>query len=370
MTSRVMTTLLIACGLAGTGSLAACTEVPEVRYRTEHFEIAPDFEQPVCEGTLAYFEEHLSFVESSLAKTVPYGERIRFYWITDDLDSWCSSTALGCYYPGTRVIIGSGDSVAHEIVHAVLNAEAQNSLFLEEGLAELYSGVGSRRPQSSSPVPSELLWITSSGYRYGQLDYNVAMHFMAYLNAARGPSTVRAIANTVVTGAGPPELERALERFTNRDYDALELQYLEQNAYYYPGLREDAVTAIESERWLDVSLRCSEDTTMGPLWDLEPGMYRTLRLELDQTQAVQFETRAPEGVSITVVDVAAERGKRRVVDFHHPKLSGRVEHPELHGDGVEVLQLNAGTHLIVVSRAGYTASEVFLRAEPLGFPRN
>ena len=88
--------------------LAGCKEVPEVAYETEHFEIAPDFDYPVCGGTLAHFEDHLAFVESSLARTVPHGERIRFYWITRDIDSWCRSRAIGCYYPGTRVIVRTG----------------------------------------------------------------------------------------------------------------------------------------------------------------------------------------------------------------------------------------------------------------------
>src|SRR5262245_43433712 len=179
--------------------LASCNEVPAVAYETEHFEVAPDFDHPICAGTLAHFEAHLEFVESELARSIPFGERIRFYWITEDLDSWCSERAAGCYYPGTRAIIANGASVTHEIVHAVLNAEAQTNYCLEEAIAELYSGVGAYQYPGfeDRPSPGELLWLSPSDYRFGELDYAVAGHFMSYVEAQFGTGSTRALAAVV-----------------------------------------------------------------------------------------------------------------------------------------------------------------------------
>jgi hypothetical protein len=352
-------------------ALAGCTEIPAVAYETEHFEVAPDFDHPICAGTLAHFETHLQFVESALARSVPFGERIRFYWITEDLDSWCSSRASGCYYPGTRVIIGNGGSVSHEIVHAVLNAEAQTNYFLEEAIAELYSGVGAyhRDEFDTRPNPEELLWLTPSDYHFGELDYAVAAHFMSYVENEYGPSSTRALASVVVTAAGPPELEQAFERFTGVSFEQLEKNYDAGAHSYYRGLHEQDIAEILDPRWVDVSLRCDTEHTFGPLPDAQPGMYRSLRLVLDEPNTVDVELIGPARVSAKFVDIRRELGAGYVIDFFHPKLSGAREHEIVHGGERRSLDLRAGTHLVVISQAGYEYSDAFLRVVPREFPR-
>ena len=360
----------LAGGLAIAG--AACTDIPDIAYETEHFEVAPDFDYPICAGTLAYFEEHLSFVESSLARSIPFGERIRFYWITKDLDSWCSERALGCYYPGTRVIIGGGESVSHEIVHAVLNAEAQTNYFLEEGTAELYSGVGAyrRTRHDNRSAPGELLWLSPTDYRFGELDYAVAAHFMAYIETEFGDGSTRGIADAIVTAAGPPELEATFERFTGISFDQLELNYEQYARNFYPGLHDGDIPLLRDERWIDVSLRCDEELTFGPLPDGSPGMYRSLRLELSAPRTVEFELRGPEQISVQVIDIRRERAAGVVVDFKHPKLSGAVEHPIIYADELSSAQLRAGTHLVLISQPDYEYSDAFFRVALRKFPRS
>lgn len=364
--------LCLACSLSTSVGLGGCKDIPEVAYETEHFEIAPDFDHPICAGTLAHFEQHLSFVEYSLARKVPFGERIRFYWITEDLDSWCSRRALGCYYPGTRVIIGTGESVSHEIVHAVLNAEAQTNYFLEEALAERYSGVGAyaRDEHDTRPDPSELLWLSPTDYRFGVLDYAVAGHFMSYVETEFGSGSTRAMADVVVSGAGPPELEAGFERFTGISFAQLEKNYEAFANSYYKGLHDLDIAEIDSAQWLDVSLRCDEDGTFGPLPDASQGMYRSLRLVLEDPQAVDVELLAPERVSVQFIDVRRERGAGVVVDFFHPKLSGTRVHEIVHGGESATLQLRKGTHLVLISQPGYEYSDAFLRAVSREFPRS
>ncbi len=359
--------------LAALASTSACTDVPEVAYQTEHFDIAPDFDHPICAGTLDRFEDHLAFVESALSRPVPHGERIRFYWITGDLDSWCSERAIGCYYPGTRVIIGTSATAPHEIVHAVLNAESQTNLFLEEALAELYSGVGAFRSvaaRAEGPTPDELLWLSVSDYRFGALDYSVAKHFASFMLDRFGQGTIREIAGVVANGAGPPALERAFEVRTRLDFDDLEQIYTDQARSFYPGLREGVVAKLDGQaRWTDASLRCDESTTLGPLWDERPGMYRTFRLVLDEPETVEVQLVAPDDVWVDVIDVRAERSAGKVIDFSHPELTGRREHPRLQGGQAQTLQLRSGTHLLVVAREGYEFTDAFLQAEILEFGR-
>jgi hypothetical protein len=351
----------------------ACTDVPEVAYQTEHFDIAPDFDHPICAGTLDRFEDHLAFVESALSRPVPHGERIRFYWITGDLDSWCSERAIGCYYPGTRVIIGTSATAPHEIVHAVLNAEAQTNLFLEEALAELYSGVGSYRTaaqRDEGPLPDELLWLSLSDYRFGELDYGVAKHFAAFVHDRFGQGTIREIASVVAAGAGPPDLERAFELRTNIGFDELEQIYVDQARSFYPGLRETVVPKLDGQpKWIDASLRCDETTTLGPLWDERPGMYRTFRLVLDEPSSVDVRLLADDDVWLDVIDVRRERSAGRVIDFSHPVLTGRREHPRLQGGESQTLQLRSGTHLLVVAREGYEYGDAFLQVDVREFGR-
>ena len=362
----------LAPGLLGLLGLLGCKEVPEVAYETEHLEIAPDFDHPICAGTLAHFEEHLSFVESSLARSVPFGERIRFYWITDDLNSWCSEGAGGCYFPGTRVIVGDGGTVRHELVHAVLNAESQTNYFLEEGIAELYSGHGAYHDvaHDARPDPGELLWLSPTYYRFDHLDYDVAAHFMGYIQDKFGNGTTRAIASVVITGAGPPELEANFERFTGVSFAEIEQDYAARSDTYYRGVRELDIPEIDSPRWVDMSLRCDDDDTFGPLpAGAAPGMYRAIRLVLQDPVAVDVELVAPADVRATFVDIRRERGAGVIVDFFHPELSGRREHEVIHGGEAKTIQLRKGTHLVVVERDGYAHADVFLRAFPRAFPR-
>lgn len=362
----------LACLLAPL--LCACPQtVPEIAYETENFEIAPDFDYPICAGTLNNFEAHLDFVESSLARTLPFGQRIRYYWITQDLGSWCSERAAGCYYPGTVVIIGSGDSIGHEIVHAVLNAEARTNFFLEEALAERYSGVGAyhRDSQDLRPDPSELLWISPSDYRFGDLDYAVANHFMAYVQQRFGTGPTRGIADVVAEAAGPPELEQTFERFTGVSFAELEADWEASSRTYYRGLRETEVTEISNARFVDASLRCDEVETFGPLpKEAAPGMYRTFRLELQDPTNVEVDLRGPERVRVEIVDIRRERGARHVVDFFHPTLSGRREHPVVVGGQTGVFPLRAGTHLLIVEQDGYEYSEAYLSVRLREFPRD
>src|SRR5690606_12328406 len=211
--------------------------------------------------------------------------------------------------------------------------------------------------------------LSPTDYRFGELDYAVANHFRAYVHRECASGSTRGIADVVVTGAGPPELEAVFERYTGFRFDFIESDYQDQAASFYPGLRDDDVARVTDRRFIDVSLRCDEDTTFGPLTDASPGMYRMLRLDLDDPQVVDFELRAPADVRLTIIDVRRERGAGWIIDFFHPALSGRREHPILHGGERAAFDLRAGTHLLVIERPSYDYTDAFLQVDPREFPR-
>jgi hypothetical protein len=98
-------------------------------------------------------------------------------------------------------------------------------------------------------------------------------------------------------------------------------------------------------------------------------MYRTLRIELEDPQIVELELRAPADVRLTVVDVRLERTAGVVVDFFHPKLSGRREHPIVAGGERVSVSLRAGSHLLIIERPSYEYTDAFLQVDPLELPR-
>jgi hypothetical protein len=192
---------------------------------------------------------------------------------------------------------------------------------------------------------------------------------MSYIESQFGESSTRALANVVVTAAGPRELEQAFERFTGVSFEELEQQYKASANSYYRGLHDQDIAEIVDPRWLDVSLRCDSEHTFGPLPDGQPGMYRSLRLVLDDPSTVDVELIAPGRVSAQFVDIRRERGAGVVVDFFHPELSGRREHEIVSGGEQRSLQLRDGTHLVVISQAGYESGDAFLHVVPRTFPR-
>lgn len=364
-------------------ALAGCQQPPEVRYETEHFEIATDFDAPVCAGTLRYLEDHLAFAESELHHKLPAGAKIRLYWLEHSVGDWCHEGAAGCYYPGTRVIFSEGQSMTHEVIHALLNAEAQTSLFIEEGLAEVYSGVGARyfRAPGERPPVDELIWLTPKEYRASELDYALAAHFLAWLEREYGRVATQRIVEVVVAGGGPKQLDAALERTISADTEDIEEIYATATQTTYRGLREDAVPELELDHGVDLSLRCDDDQTLGPLPGGAGGMYEVRRLRVPGSYPLMLDIHlyASADVRLDLIDVDRERGAGRKLDFFLPRPSEELDHPRLIGDdpGGDVetssqreLVVTPGLYLLFVSSPGYEAEDVLVEAslDPIRVP--
>ena len=124
----------------------------EVRYHTQHVDIAPGFSQPICRGSLDDVDRYVEAVADLLHIDVQ--SRITLYWYNEDaagaladdaeVCSWCPVCG-GCY---TGVVHTDLESLHHELVHAVVTpAWGWSDTLFGEGVAtgvdRIRSGVGS-----------------------------------------------------------------------------------------------------------------------------------------------------------------------------------------------------------------------------------
>jgi hypothetical protein len=351
--------------LAALASAAGCQQAPEVRYVTDRLEIAPDFDHEVCQGTLDHLDEHVTFVENELTRWIPPGERIRYYWLTDGLDGWCSDGAAGCYYPGTHVVIGDSSTVTHEIVHAVLDAEARTNLFLEEALAEVFSGVGAYHDPTGSqrPEPSELLWLSPAEYREGDLDYRVASHFMSYLYRTHGRAPIRGLASTVVAGSSPDEIESVVLDEFKLPFSSIEETYIDEADSYYRGLADDSIESVKLKHApLEVELDCGTANTYGPLWDGGAGTYRVFSTWVDEPTRYELTLHGPDELELRIIDLRRQRSRGVVVDWHNPHTLVPLKAPTIHGGETHVVDLSRGRYLLVYSTEDYEPLHATLSA--------
>ncbi len=348
---------------------AACHDLPEVSVTTPHFEIAPDFDSPICRGTTESLERHLEYVESALWSTLGEGERIRYYWLTSDIAPWCGDGRTGCYFPGTRVVVAGASSIYHELVHVVLDAEAGSNFFAEEAISGLYSGIGVdyRAESGERPSPSDLLNLTQAEYQDGELDYVVASHFLNYVHRSRGRSGVRSIARAVRSGESASHVKMLFEAIFKTEFSRIETLWETRAPRRYAGLRERNVARIEANQAsFSLDLNCDSPDTHGPLVDGAPGMYRTVKLHLDRPATVQFRLDAPADILLRVVNVGSQRNGSGI-DFEHPE---KIDGPILSRlEGVPIapigLDLAAGTYLLVATRHDYEPARVELRTQVL-----
>ncbi len=103
-------------GLLGS---TGCSELPEVEYHRAGFDLAVEFDHPVCEGTLLGMEDRVQRVERETG--MGHETPMTIYWLTGELERICPRPTSGCFIPGTQIVASTGRSLHHEIVHAVLN---------------------------------------------------------------------------------------------------------------------------------------------------------------------------------------------------------------------------------------------------------
>ncbi|MCA9704764.1 MAG: hypothetical protein KDK70_02805 [Myxococcales bacterium] len=353
---------------------AACAPLPEVQYETDRLQIAPDFDDPICEGTLAMLDEHLEEVELGLGE---YGERVpfRLYWMREGIVEFCGEGRGGCFFPSTHLMFAQGHSITHEMTHAVLDSEGE-SYFLEEGMAELLSGVGVYYDLSEDPSgPAERLRLSRTEYRAGGFDYDAAAHFMRYIYDQRGVHGVRRLAMEVEGGASPARLEDTLEQVMGGDIDEVEAAYRRSSREVYEGLGYERTKALmvqeidEDEQSagperlefsVQAQLDCAAEDTMGPLPEEREGMYQVRRVRVPQNRGALLRVEGDPGTWVEVFDPYAKARRGAMVDWMFPLAALDSDAIRLVAGEQAQVQLAPGTWAIVLGADGAASGTVSL----------
>lgn len=344
--------------------LGACAPLPDVQYETDRLQIAPEFDTPICEGTLWMLDEHLEQVEAGLGR---FGQQdpYRLYWMRNGIEDICGPGRGGCFFPATRMMFARGYSITHEMTHAALDSEGE-SFFLEEGMAELLSGVGGYYdPRSDDGSVVDRLRLSRSSYRAGGIDYAAAAHFMHWIYDHRGRAGVQRMALEVEEGASPKRLEAALEEVMQMSSETIEQRYRRESDRAYEGLMFDQIARVPveahdyddtiegPERYtftVTADLDCGSIDTMGPLPDEREGMYRIVRVHVPENAWVGLQVDGDPGTWVEVFDPHAARRRGAPTDWMFPRaevdpdalrmLPGEIETATLH-EGVWAVMLGS-----------------------------
>ncbi len=300
----VRTTLVVAllCGASG------CSDLPEVQYHREGFDLAVEFDHPVCEGTLAAMEERVELVahETDRLRDTP----MTIYWLEGELERICPRPTSGCFIPGTQIVASTGGSLHHEIVHAVMNTRGSNP-FAEEGLAEVLSGVAAYRPADDRGNPLSSFGLSRKDARDGEVDYDRAAHFMHFVRREAGERTIAALTDAIDRDDSPAQITEMLERELERSAAEIEAEYAEAPVFF-PSSRVTETASlgeIDLTAGVDLPLDCGDASTLGPLSEDDGGMYHVRRIATDGRVEGTLYFAADPGVRASLFREADPNGK-------------------------------------------------------------
>ncbi|HWB78520.1 MAG TPA: hypothetical protein VG755_26330 [Nannocystaceae bacterium] len=334
--------------------------LPEVGYEVGRIELATDFDDPVCLGTLRDLDEHVAFVEAALDR--PRSDApLRIYWIDGDVDAWCGDGHGGCFFPGTAVMIAHEGSITHEIVHAVL-ATPDADRFVEEGLAEfLGGGAVAYDPRASRHDLSAAL--TSGVAPRDGDDYVAAHHFIAWLVERGGSAMLPTLADIAERGAEGRTLELRLAGALSRPYDALLTEYRASARPFFAGTREAAIPRIELAdlRGLATTLDCEAEDTRGPRDD--GATYRVFALAVEADVEVVLALEGDRGVHVSLFDPDAGASRGLTTQWRIPDASVDPDAIELHVGATRRVELEAGHTYLVVFVGDASRADAVLRCE-------
>ncbi|MCB9713043.1 MAG: hypothetical protein H6712_04265 [Myxococcales bacterium] len=358
-------------------SASACSPLPDVKYETDRLRIAPTFDDPICEGTLVTLDDHLEQVEDGLG-VISNGEPFLLYWQREDIEDSCGEGRGGCFFPASRVMFARGPSITHEMTHAVLDSVGE-SYFLEEGMAELLSGVGVYYDVDEAEAgPAERLRLSRSTYREGHFDYAGAAHFMRWIYDRRGVAGVRRLAIEVEHGAPPEHLEDALEQIMGMSIHEIEVAYRHDAKKAYEGMGYERTPELPVEEIDDdeesegpesflvtvaVDLECEAETTMGPLPEEREGMYQVRRFRVPENVGAVLRVEGDPGTWVQVFDPYARKRRGVMTDWMLPSKTIDHDALELRPGEVVDAELHPGVWAVVLGADGVASGKVSLEIE-------
>ncbi len=273
---------------------ACVAELPPVKYTTSRLEIAPDFEQPVCAGSIALLDGHVARVERLLELPLS-GERIRVYWLTGNVEQYCAIEHVsGCAHG--RTVYSDWTSLHHELVHAVAWSMGSTDRMLAEGVAVAFDGsdhgFGVWRPD-----------VLLGGNVWDDLDYATAGRFVRFLYEKHGIEPLAITYRSLDRNESHAAVERAFELAYGRTFAGLEREYYDEAPAVYPGIGycDHPMLDWHGDVWRHtISLACDGAATRGPVFDAGTlFMYTVVTLELARGGVYELDVEGVEFVDMS-----------------------------------------------------------------------
>jgi len=347
--------------------LAGCTELPPVEYTTPRLELATGFDAPVCEGTLDSLDAHLERVEQTLGLGLG-SEPIRMYWLSEsETEDVCGGGNGGCFFPATRVVFGQGSSLTHELVHAALDTRGESS-FLEEGMAEMLSGVGAYYdPRTAEASIAEHISVSRSEYRDGGVDYAAAGHFVRWVFEQGGTPALVSLAEELDRDASMGEISKALQETMSDSMDGISERYRNDAPTYYRGLDQSGVKRLwwkALAEGVEIELDCDDVETRGPLRDDEPGQYRVFWVKMPTDGLATVHVSGAPDAFVELIDPRARLRRGLVQDWTQPDPRFDPGAHEVEVGPSQPLAVRKGEYLVVVGTRSIGPAVITLGLTP------
>ena len=283
----------------------------------------------------------------------PLLEPLLLYWL-DDVGEYCSDSESGCFYPGTRILFATSGSINHEITHAVLDVPRDDHVFVEEGLAEMLSGNGVvHRLERDQQSLGDKLGLDRDDARRGVLSYDSAAHFLNWTTRHIGVSATARLARDLNDAAPRRQIRETIESVYELPLSEIDALYRAEARRHLRGDRRHTYPSVDLEdltAGYTVTLDCDDANTRGPRADLRGGMYRIVRLQLQQSAIVELELHAPRGAQgetwVDVFDPYAGIGRRQTLDWSHPDPAIDRDAQRIRSGETVRLPLHAGTYVL------------------------
>ncbi len=277
---------------------------------------------------------------------------ILIYWL-DDVDDQCGEGRSGCFFPGTRVVFSTGDSITHEVVHAVLDSTA-TTYFVEEGLAEMFSGVDVYHNTAADDLTdlAARLRLGRSDYRAGRLDYAAAAHFMRYVFDEKGDFAMRRLADVIIRGGSEKAITGLLETLFDANVEQIQADYIRKARRYYRGFGAEGIDRASGlHAGYDVHLDCDDgELTHGPLTTGEAGVYTVRRVSVTRSHVATISVEGDADAWVSLFDPTSRHGS--VTNWSIPDARVDPNAITLRAGQSIRRRLEPGTYLAVFAASG------------------
>jgi hypothetical protein len=216
--ARICAALLVFDGISG------CSDDSDLRIvgKGRYVELAANRDEPVCGGTIAFFDRFIEAGFALIGETPPDRVFVRYEWVKEDPER-TSITGVGfARIEGDDVRIRMDQLIQeHELAHAIhLQAWPTSARFLHEGFAVLLNPrrpFVERNPWPDSVPLDEVLGSADLDVH----DYYYAWFLVSQIMVDHGIAGLRDLWHAIPRGATAQEVRDAYQSLFHRPIDAL-----------------------------------------------------------------------------------------------------------------------------------------------------